>query len=200
MDIIDLTKESEELYFVCLEDWSDEIKEAGSLKREWYERMKDQGLRVKLARNDEGVIGGMIQYMPAETSWIDGNDIHLHVPAGAVPKDGPSAGITMATALASLLSQRPVRSHVAMTGEITLRGQVLPIGGVKEKILAAHRFGLTTVLLPSRNENDLDDIPEEVRDDINVILVDRVDQVLAEALGEPVELIEGVQLDAQSCE
>ncbi|NDJ52256.1 MAG: endopeptidase La [Chloroflexi bacterium] len=114
--------------------------------------------------------------------WFKSTDIHLHVPAGAQPKDGPSAGITMVTALASLLTQRPVRSNVAMTGEVTLRGQVLPIGGVKEKVLAAHRFGIDTVLLPQRNEKDLDDIPAEIREQMQFVLVNRVEQVLEAAL------------------
>ncbi len=122
-----------------------------------------------------------------DPNWFDKSDIHLHVPAGGVPKDGPSAGITMATALASLLTGRVVRSNVAMTGEITLRGQVLPIGGLKEKALAAHRFGIDTVIIPRRNEKDLDEIPEEVRKQLNFVLVDRVDQVLEVALGERVE-------------
>nr|MBN1229918.1 endopeptidase La [Anaerolineae bacterium] len=117
-----------------------------------------------------------------DEKWFEENDVHLHVPAGAVAKDGPSAGITMATALASLLTRRPVNASVAMTGEITLRGQVLPIGGVKEKVLAAHRFGVKTVILPSRNEKDLDDIPEEIREDMTFILVERVEQVLESAL------------------
>jgi ATP-dependent Lon protease len=113
------------------------------------------------------------------------HDIHLHVPAGATPKDGPSAGVTMATALASLITARPVRSDVGMTGEITLRGQVLPIGGLKEKTLAAHRAGLKTVIIPQRNEKDLDDVPEEVRNEMKFILADRVEDVLAAALEKP---------------
>jgi ATP-dependent Lon protease len=110
------------------------------------------------------------------------HDIHLHVPAGAVPKDGPSAGVTMATALASLLTGRVVRNDLAMTGEITLRGQVLPVGGIKEKVLAAHRAGLKTVILPNRNEKDLEDLPQEVRDSLKFILVEKVDQVFEAAL------------------
>jgi ATP-dependent Lon protease len=113
------------------------------------------------------------------------HDIHLHVPAGATPKDGPSAGVTMATALASLITSQPVRSDVGMTGEITLRGQVLPIGGLKEKTLAAHRAGLKTVIIPQRNEKDLDDVPEEVRAEMKFILADRVEDVLAAALDKP---------------
>jgi len=110
------------------------------------------------------------------------HDIHLHVPAGATPKDGPSAGVTMATALASLITGRPVRPEVGMTGEITLRGQVLPIGGLKEKVLAAHRAGLRTVIIPKRNEKDLDDVPAEVRAEMKFVLADRVEDVLAAAL------------------
>ncbi len=108
--------------------------------------------------------------------------LHLHVPAGAVPKDGPSAGVTMVTALASLLSGRPVRSDVGMTGEVTLQGQVLPIGGLKLKVLAAHRAGLKKVILPRLNEVDIDEIPELVREDIEMILVDDVTEVLEHAL------------------
>ncbi len=111
------------------------------------------------------------------------SDIHLHIPAGAIPKDGPSAGITMATCLASLLLKKPVRPYLAMTGEITLRGRVLPIGGLKEKVLAAARFGIKTVILPKQNEADLDDVPEAVRSTMEFIPVDSVDEVFDAALG-----------------
>jgi ATP-dependent Lon protease len=107
---------------------------------------------------------------------------HVHVPAGAVPKDGPSAGVTMTTALVSLLTGRPVRAEVGMTGEVTLQGRVLPIGGVKQKVLAAHRAGLTEVILPKRNEGDLDDVPEQVRDDMTFHVAGSVDEVLRLAL------------------
>jgi ATP-dependent Lon protease len=117
-----------------------------------------------------------------KTDFFAKHDIHLHVPAGATPKDGPSAGVTMATALASLITGRPVRPEVGMTGEITLRGQVLPIGGLKEKVLAAHRAGLRTVIIPKRNEKDLDDVPAEVRAQMKFVLADRVEDVLAAAL------------------
>lgn len=109
-------------------------------------------------------------------------DIHIHVPAGAIPKDGPSAGVTMVTALISILARRPVNREVAMTGEITLRGQVLPIGGVKEKLLAAVRAGMQTVILPRRNEKDLADVPATLRRKLKLVFVDRVEQVLATAL------------------
>jgi ATP-dependent Lon protease len=112
-------------------------------------------------------------------------DVHLHVPAGAVPKDGPSAGITIATALASLLCRRPVRHEVAMTGELTLRGRVLPVGGLKEKLTAAARAGVTTVLVPARNRNDLLDLPEEVKRLLDIRPVETVDDVLALALLAP---------------
>ena len=116
---------------------------------------------------------------------FDRKRFHLHVPAGAVPKDGPSAGVTMTTALVSLLTGRPVKSTVGMTGEVTLSGRVLPIGGVKQKVLAAHRAGLTDVILPARNGPDLDDVPEAVRDDITFHLADDVSQVLELALQHP---------------
>jgi ATP-dependent Lon protease len=107
---------------------------------------------------------------------------HVHVPAGAVPKDGPSAGVTMTTALTSLLTGRAVKASVGMTGEVTLQGKVLPIGGVKQKVLAAHRAGLTEVILPGRNGPDLDDVPEAVRSEMTFHLADDVTQVLGWAL------------------
>src|ERR687884_2363892 len=118
---------------------------------------------------------------------LDGRELHVHVPAGAIPKDGPSAGITMVTAIASLLSRRPVKSTVGMTGEVTLQGRVLPIGGLKQKVLAAHAAGLTEVIVPERNQPDIDDIPADVRDQVHFHIVGTVDQVLALAL-EPAEL------------
>jgi ATP-dependent Lon protease len=115
---------------------------------------------------------------------LDGADIHVHVPAGATPKDGPSAGVAMFTSLASLLANRPVRNDVAMTGEISLRGLVLPVGGIKEKVLAALRAGITTVMLPSRNRKDLEDIPAEAREKLEFVWLETVDDALAVALGE----------------
>jgi ATP-dependent Lon protease len=114
--------------------------------------------------------------------FFDHSDIHIHVPAGAIPKDGPSAGVTMFTAITSLLTGRPVRSDVAMTGEITLRGLVLPVGGIKEKVLAARRAGITTVILPRRNEKDLEEVPEQVKKDMEFHFVQRMDEVIDLAL------------------
>jgi len=117
-----------------------------------------------------------------EEKFFQKSDIHLHVPAGAQPKDGPSAGVAMATAIVSLACGCPVRADVGMTGEITLRGQVMPVGGIKEKVLAAHRSGLKTVILPKRNEPDLEDLPEEVLLSINFVFAEVVDDVLKAAL------------------
>ncbi|HTI34203.1 MAG TPA: S16 family serine protease, partial [Miltoncostaea sp.] len=113
---------------------------------------------------------------------LSGRQVHLHVPAGAVPKDGPSAGVTMVTALASLASGRAVKPTVGMTGEVTLQGRVLPIGGLKQKILAAHRAGLTDVVIPERNRRDLDDVPEKVLQEVTVHPVLTVQEVLDIAL------------------
>jgi len=127
------------------------------------------------------------------------SDIHLHIPAGATPKDGPSAGVTMATALMSLLTGRPVRKDLAMTGEITLRGQVLPVGGIKEKVLAASRNGLCTVILPKRNEFDLEDVPESVRATMQFIFAERVDDVVAAALT-PARIVGGEHAQQEATE
>ena len=117
-----------------------------------------------------------------EPGFFDTHNIHIHVPAGAIPKDGPSAGITMATALISAMTGRQVRKDVAMTGEITLRGRVLPIGGLREKTLAAHRGGIRTFLLPKRNAKDLAELADVVKNDMELIQVNTLDDVLASAL------------------
>ena len=117
-----------------------------------------------------------------DPALFEKSDIHVHVPAGAIPKDGPSAGVAMFTALASLLTGRMARSDTAMTGEISLRGLVLPIGGVKEKVLAAARAGITTVMLPARNRKDLEDVPETARNQVRFVWLERVDDAVAAAL------------------
>jgi ATP-dependent Lon protease len=122
----------------------------------------------------------------AKQLGIDGNffdktDIHLHIPSGAQPKDGPSAGVTITTSLVSLLTQKPIRRDLGMTGEVTLRGQVMPVGGIKEKMLAAYRAGLKIILLPRRNMQDLDDLPADVKDNIKFIPVDTVADVIKNA-------------------
>jgi ATP-dependent Lon protease len=127
-----------------------------------------------------------VSELGVRSDYWDTSDIHIHVPAGAIPKDGPSAGITLATALLSALSRREVRKDVAMTGEITLRGKVLPIGGVKEKVLAAHRSGLKTIIVPKDNEKDLADIPKNVLDALDVYMVESMDEVLNIALVTPI--------------
>ncbi len=119
--------------------------------------------------------------------FYEKRDIHVHVPEGATPKDGPSAGIGMCTALVSSLTGNPVKADVAMTGEITLRGEVLPIGGLKEKLLAAHRGGIKTVVIPKENERDLEEIPDNVKADLAIHPVKWIDDVLEIALENPVE-------------
>jgi ATP-dependent Lon protease len=117
-----------------------------------------------------------------DSSIFEKSDIHVHVPAGATPKDGPSAGVALFTALSSLLTNRTVRSDTAMTGEISLRGLVLPVGGIKEKVIAAAAAGLTRVMLPARNRRDLDEIPQDARDKLEFFWLERVDDAIAEAL------------------
>ena len=128
---------------------------------------------------------------------IEKRGVHIHVPAGAVPKDGPSAGITMATALVSAYSEQPIRPHLAMTGEITLSGLVLPVGGIKEKVLAAHRAGMTHLILPKDNEADLDKLPDSVRKELSITLVERLEEVIAIAIPQLVDVDQGVARDGE---
>ena len=136
------------------------------------------------ARAAFSYIRSRVDELKIDPNFYEKYDIHIHVPEGATPKDGPSAGITMATALVSSLTGRAVKKNVGMTGEITLRGRVLPIGGLKEKSLSAHRAGLTTIIIPSDNEKDIDDIPEAVRENLTFIPVNHLDEVLKHALVE----------------
>jgi ATP-dependent Lon protease len=127
-------------------------------------------------------VRGHADDLEIDAGAFDGKEFHVHVPAGAIPKDGPSAGVAMVTSLASLLTGRPVKHTVGMTGEVTLQGRVLPIGGLKQKVLAAHAAGLKDVVLPERNRGDLDDIPEEIRAQMTFHPVVSVDEVLERAL------------------
>ncbi|MGR9099522.1 MAG: S16 family serine protease, partial [Gammaproteobacteria bacterium] len=128
------------------------------------------------------VVRSRADLLGIDQDYYQKNDVHIHVPEGATPKDGPSAGVAMCTAIVSVLTNIPVRAEVAMTGEITLRGEVLPIGGLKEKLLAAHRGGITTVLIPQENEKDLVEIPENIRKKLTIKPVRWIDEVLEVAL------------------
>jgi ATP-dependent Lon protease len=132
---------------------------------------------LSIVKNRSGELG-------VAASAFEKADIHIHVPAGAVPKDGPSAGVAMFMALASLMTERPVRSDTAMTGEISLRGLVLPVGGIKEKVVAASRAGLKRVMLPERNRKEYEEIPEEIRRELEFIWLERVEDAIAAALEE----------------
>ena len=122
------------------------------------------------------------EQLQVDAQLFENLDIHIHIPEGAIPKDGPSAGITICTALISAFTGREVHKEVGMTGEITLRGRVLPVGGIREKVLAAHRAGLRTVIMPKRNAKDLIDVPKRARSEMNIVPVEHIDQVLEVAL------------------
>src|SRR5437773_7549903 len=124
------------------------------------------------------------KWLGIDENFLEKTDIHVHIPAGAIPKDGPSAGVTMFVALASMLTGKPVRPDVAMTGEITLRGAVLPVGGIKEKVLAAHRAGIKRVVMPDRNRKDIVDVPQQARDEMEFFYVKRMDELLPLVLTE----------------
>ena len=136
------------------------------------------------------------ELLGVDPDFFENNDVHVHVPAGGVPKDGPSAGVTIFTALTSLLTSRPVRPDTAMTGEVTLRGRVLPVGGIKAKVLAAHRAGMKRVILPKRNARDLDDVPSEVRASLDIVFAEDMSDVLAAALAEPTIVAEDAVANA----
>lgn len=142
------------------------------------------------------IVRGRTELLGIEQSFFDRSDLHVHVPTGAVPKDGPSAGVTIVAALASLLTGRPVRGELGMTGEVTLRGKILPVGGIKEKLLAAHRAGLRSVILPRHNEKDLEEIPAHVRAELTITLVDSVEELLSAALSAQPTAIEQAAVSA----
>ena len=129
-----------------------------------------------------GYVRSRANQLDLDLNFYRKNDLHIHIPEGAIPKDGPSAGIAMCTSIVSVLTQTPVNRHVAMTGEITLRGRVLPIGGLKEKILAAHRGGIEKVLIPKENTKDIRDIPAHIKKQLEIIPVTHMDEVLSHAL------------------
>ena len=150
--------------------------------------MKLTGSLGDVMKESVGVASSYMRSMSRELGVDDGifenTDIHVHVPSGAIPKDGPSAGVTMLTAIVSLLTGIPVNHKLAMTGEATLRGAVLPVGGIKEKVLAAHRAGIRMVILPEKNRKDLPEIPDEIKEDLEIHFCSRMEEVLALALGE----------------
>jgi ATP-dependent Lon protease len=131
------------------------------------------------------LVKSQAESLAVDSTRFEKTDVHVHVPAGAIPKDGPSAGVALYTALVSLMTGRTVRADIAMTGEISLRGLVLPVGGIKEKTIAAHRAGIRTVMLPARNRKDLEDIPESVRKEMEFVWLERVEEATARAFSEP---------------
>jgi len=136
--------------------------------------------RSLLSRQVKGMLGEYVAVISKD--FYEKQDLHIHVPSGAIPKDGPSAGITMAVALVSAVTKRPVSKDIGMTGEITLRGKVLPVGGIRDKVLAAHRAGLKRVILPEENKKDLEEVPQQVKKELQLIFVDSIDKALEVAL------------------
>jgi ATP-dependent Lon protease len=132
------------------------------------------------------------KWLGLEETFLEKQDLHVHIPAGAIPKDGPSAGVTMFVSLVSLLTGKTIRPDVAMTGEITLRGNVLPVGGIKEKLLAAHRAGIKRVIIPDRNVKDLVDVPDQAKREMEILSVKRMDELLPLALTELPEALKGI--------
>jgi ATP-dependent Lon protease len=139
------------------------------------------------AKAAQSYIWSRADELRADREVIRKSGVHIHVPAGAVPKDGPSAGVSLVTALASLYTGMPVRSDTAMTGEITLSGLVMPVGGIKEKVLAAHRARIYHIILPKENEKELEELPEHVRDKMEFVFVERIEEVLAAAIPDLME-------------
>jgi len=146
-------------------------------------KVMEESARIALS-----LVRSKFQELNIDPEVFKNSDVHLHVPAGAQPKDGPSAGVTITTALASLFTNRPIKADLGMTGEISLKGLVLPVGGVKEKLLAAHRSKLKTVILPKQNEIDIQDLPDEVKQELKFIFVENIDEVLSYALESPVTI------------
>jgi ATP-dependent Lon protease len=153
------------------------------------EAFKLTGQMGSVMQESAGIAYSYVRHIAAEryevgAEWFEGRQVHLHIPEGATPKDGPSAGVTMATALLSMVLDRKIRDRLAMTGELSLTGQVLPIGGLKEKTVAAKRNKIRDIIIPKANEKDLDDIPEQVKKGITFHPVERMEEVIAIALGE----------------
>ena len=189
--------DARDAFFAALKGLTDPEEKREAITQTFYKDVFGRLVRESGAKHllqgtiltdiDETVAGikrqhNVFEQLGIDPGFLKENDLHIHVPAGAIPKDGPSAGVTLTTALVSLLTHRSVRPDVAMTGEVTLRGLVLPVGGIKEKVLAAHRAGIKTILLPARNESDLREVPDKAKSELTFHLLERVDQAFEYAL------------------